>query len=361
MFSTGATFEAALKKAAEQKKIVLIDFFTTWCGPCKTLDRTTWQDAKVISLVGEKAIALKIDAEKDVRLAQRYQVDAYPTILLLKPDGSIIDRLVGYRDAAKFISEFNAALAGKTSLMRAQDAVAASAKSGGADSVQARYDLANTLAQAGKNAEALKDYLWLFDDGMKREPAFAGVRDSFLLNSIASLGRDYPPALTALRERRDAAQSQLEAGGEDSRTAMDFAGLNTALKDERLSLAVYEKLPAASPARKALGRFIFDQLLAARRYADALNARPTDEFVKLFDRATTDLAGANVNPAMRDQLKSYYVEDAAKQVEALAGAGKLDDARALLKRVRTLDDSQETVAELHSHLDRAGQANLADF
>jgi thioredoxin-like negative regulator of GroEL len=364
LFSTDMTFETALKQAAEHKKIVFIDFFTTWCGPCKTLDRTTWQDARVISLLREKAIALKIDAEKQVALAQRYQVDAYPTLLLLKPDGSIIDRLVGYRDATKFISEFNAALDGKTSLIRAQDAVASAANSGGESSVQARYQLAQTLAQTGKHAEALKEYLWLFDDGMKREPGFGGVRDSFLLSSIASLGREYPPALTALRERRDTAQAQLEAGGRDLLAAMDFARINGALNDEPRSLALFDNLPATSPARKVLGRFIFDQLLTSRRYADALGARPMEEFTRQFDMTTTRFWGdgaSKFTPEMRKQMQSYCIEDAAKQIEALAGAGKLDDARQLIKRLRALDDTQATAVALHQHLDRAGQSKLAEF
>jgi thiol:disulfide interchange protein len=40
------------KKAAEaEQKIVFIDFFTTWCEPCKKLDRTTWKDPEVVKLL----------------------------------------------------------------------------------------------------------------------------------------------------------------------------------------------------------------------------------------------------------------------------------------------------------------------
>ena len=78
---------------------------------------------RVIDLLGTKTVPLKIDAEKEAELAKRYKVDAYPTVLFLKPDGTEVDRLIGYRDPAKFIEEFTWILAGKTSLTRARAAV----------------------------------------------------------------------------------------------------------------------------------------------------------------------------------------------------------------------------------------------
>src|SRR5689334_17909830 len=95
------SFDAASKAAAAENKLVFIDFYTTWCGPCKMLDEQTWTDKKVGQLVGEKAVALKLDAEKEgVDAAKRYKIDAYPTLLLLKPDGTEVDRLVGFREPA---------------------------------------------------------------------------------------------------------------------------------------------------------------------------------------------------------------------------------------------------------------------
>ncbi|MEQ1736438.1 MAG: thioredoxin family protein, partial [Rhodoglobus sp.] len=97
------SFERAQVLAAQEKKIVLIDFFTTWCGPCKKLDATTWKDAQVLEWMQKNCIALKVDAEQDRELAARFHVGAYPTIVLLKADGTVIDRLVGYRDAKDFL------------------------------------------------------------------------------------------------------------------------------------------------------------------------------------------------------------------------------------------------------------------
>src|SRR5580658_2847146 len=119
------TFEAASAKAAKTGKIVLIDFYTTWCGPCKLLDKNTWTDAAVINLLEQKTVALRVDAEKEVALSKQYKIAAYPSVLLIKPDGTEIDRLVGYKEPKAFMEDFNAALAGKNSIARAQDKLTA--------------------------------------------------------------------------------------------------------------------------------------------------------------------------------------------------------------------------------------------
>ena len=65
----------------------------------KQLDRTTWKDQRVRDWLSSEAVCLKVDAEKDVSVAEKYRINVYPTVLLLRPDGTEIDRLVGYRDA----------------------------------------------------------------------------------------------------------------------------------------------------------------------------------------------------------------------------------------------------------------------
>ena len=210
------SFEAACQKAAHEQKLVFIDFYTTWCGPCKMLDQTTWKDPSVIRLLREKTFALKIDAEKEVALAKRYGIEAYPTLLLLDPDGKERDRMVGYREAKPFIQDFNSALAGKNAEMRAREAVVKE----GEKSPTVRTKLARELENQGKYAEAMEEYLWCFDEGLKHDPAFAGVRLSFLLRDLARLGQRYAPAKKALESRRDSRENEL-LGGNDNRAGVN--------------------------------------------------------------------------------------------------------------------------------------------
>jgi len=89
-------FEQACKLAQKEGKVVMIDFYTTWCAPCKMLDRFTWNDESVRKWLRDQTVALKVNAEKERGLAQRYRVTAYPTIVFLKPDGQEIGRIEGF-------------------------------------------------------------------------------------------------------------------------------------------------------------------------------------------------------------------------------------------------------------------------
>ena len=213
-FRSYPNLAAAYTLAAEQHKVVLIDFAATWCEPCKLLDRTTWKDPSVIALLNEKALSMKIDAEKSAAIAAHFNVTAFPTIVVIRPDGTVIDSLVGYRDAPTFTREFNGLLSGKTQVDQARDAVAQA----GTDPdplAQTRYALGRLLAQAGKDAEALDEFLWCFDVGMKQAPGYGGVRTSYLVSDIGSLAAHYPPARQALIVSQG--RRPLQARGPDAR------------------------------------------------------------------------------------------------------------------------------------------------
>jgi TonB family protein len=346
-FRTVSSFAEALKLADQEHKIVFVDFFTTWCEPCKRLDKDTWQDPSVIALLKDKSIALKVDAEKNVEMAKHYNVNAYPTLALIRSDGTLIDSLVGYRDAPTFNGEFTDALAGRTKFSQAKEAV----ENAGSDlekQAKARYDLGRELSQRGENAEALTEFLWCFDVGMKQAPSYGGVRVSFLLSDIAELGAHYPPALDALRTRRDNDRARLS---DDRSAAVEFGGINHYLGEDNATLEAFGKLPADSSARAALGHWVFDALLEARRYDDAAAASPPARF-----RAQFDMMRDTKTP--NDSMRGYLVNSAAKELEALAGAGKLDDARDLLKALLEYDHSDATTSMVQDHLKRAGHAEL---
>jgi TonB family protein len=347
LFQTAPSFAAALKRAGDEHKIVLIDFFTTWCEPCKRLDHDTWEDPAVIALVSSKAIALKVDAEQSVELAAHYHVTAYPTIALIRPDGTAIDTLVGYRDAATFRKEFTAILAGHTTLDQANEAVQ-QAGANPDDLAKARLDLAQAKERNGDYAGALADFLWCFDTGMKPPSNYVGVRLSFLLSDIVTLGHTYPTALEALRSRRDEDAKSLEG---DEHAVQDYVALNRALGEEATSLAALDALPPGSPARTSMARWLFDPLLAAKRYKEAAGAFPAAQFESRF----AAMAGpAATNPALHD----YVVHFSAKEIEALAGAGQLADAKNVVGLLESFDPSEATKGDIAERLTRAGHPEL---
>jgi len=98
-------YEKAIEKAKADKKIVMIDFYADWCGPCKQLDAKTFSDEKVQKLLTGKAIAIKINVDDNKKLAGEYKIDAIPCIVFLDGDGKEVGRLVGFRGADKFLKD----------------------------------------------------------------------------------------------------------------------------------------------------------------------------------------------------------------------------------------------------------------
>jgi hypothetical protein len=172
---------------------------------------------------------------------------------------------------------------------------------------------------------------------MKNNASFMGVRVSFLLDSICNLGKQYPPALEALKARRDEAQKKMSVTQTDFSALRDFADLNHYLGDDQVTLSYFEKLPPKSRERAAIGEYIFDLLLTTQRYSDAISAQPYDHFKDTFKRLHDSLGSS---PAEEDDgMREFIVTDAAKEIEALAGANQMDDARNLLKTILNFDHS----------------------
>jgi len=350
------SFEAACQRAAAEQKLVLIDFWAAWCSPCKLLDTTTWRDPQVIALLQSKTVALKIDAEKQVDLARRFKIDAYPTLLLLKADGTELDRFVGYREADKFIEEFTADLAGKTATQQAQDAVTNATNE--QDRVQARFQLGDFYAQKGRHAEALAEYLWCFDTGMVQVKSFSGVRVSFLLSRIAQLAKQYPPAQTALEERRDRARAAHLAGDAKLEIIQDLAALNRTLEDAAGNLALYHQLPPGDERRRIVGFALREKFLEEQRYQDALEAEPYARIESLLGWLTQ----AAVRPNQPEEVARMQHQSAlgyfAEKLEILAGAGDLEHARAVLARALEFDRTETAQVSYRTHLERAGHPEL---
>jgi len=148
------------------------------------------------------------------------------------------------------------------------------------DLVQARYKRGQELARNGQAAEALAEFLWCWDEGMVRVPSFSGVRVSFLPGEIEKLG---PGAVTALPARRDQAQKRVFASLSDFAAASEFAAIDRVLKEDDLTIAIYDQLPASDPRRRPLAAGAYEQLVSARRYADAAPVRGYASMLSSFE------------------------------------------------------------------------------
>ncbi len=105
------SFADALKEAKKANKIVMVDFFTDWCGWCKVLDRKTYSDEDVTKFADTKLVSLKINAEKGegVDLTKKYKIQGFPTIIFFDGNGEEVHRVVGFQDAKAFLGSMKLA------------------------------------------------------------------------------------------------------------------------------------------------------------------------------------------------------------------------------------------------------------
>ena len=94
---------AEFEKVAAQDKPVLIDFWATWCGPCKMVAPEV---EALVELYEGKAVVCKIDVDKQTEIATRFQVMSIPTLIFLK-DGKEVNRIVGYKTRKEIAKELD--------------------------------------------------------------------------------------------------------------------------------------------------------------------------------------------------------------------------------------------------------------
>lgn len=96
----------ALKKASKKDKLVFVDAYTTWCGPCKMMARDVFTDKEVGNFYNKHFINLKIDQEKGegIEFAKKYDVVAYPTLIFLNAKGELAHKIIGYQNVQEFLA-----------------------------------------------------------------------------------------------------------------------------------------------------------------------------------------------------------------------------------------------------------------
>lgn len=113
VFSQGIKFQEkgyadVLKMAKKENKLVFIDVYTSWCGPCKQMAQTIFPEAKAGEFYNAHFLNLQVDAEKSEdgkRIAKTFMVSAYPTFLFVNGDGELVYRFLGGRMLDQFVEE----------------------------------------------------------------------------------------------------------------------------------------------------------------------------------------------------------------------------------------------------------------
>lgn len=105
-FFEGA-LDQALAQAGKENKLVFLDIYAVWCGPCKRLKATTFKDAAVGEYFNKRFVSIAIDGEKGEgpALAQKLKLTAYPTLFVLDAKGNVVRKMVGFRTPEQLLRE----------------------------------------------------------------------------------------------------------------------------------------------------------------------------------------------------------------------------------------------------------------
>lgn len=98
-------YDAALKIAQAEKKNLLIDVRADWCPPCRRMEKSTFVNPQVVSVVQAGYVPLRINNDDKMgdKLAAQYSFNSIPTLIILGPDGKLVRKHSGYMPSRKFL------------------------------------------------------------------------------------------------------------------------------------------------------------------------------------------------------------------------------------------------------------------
>ncbi|MBK7128328.1 MAG: DUF255 domain-containing protein [Crocinitomicaceae bacterium] len=100
------TWAEALKKSEDDNKLIFLDAFASWCGPCKRMTAYTFTDDAVGTYFNEHFINVKMDMEKNAdgpRLSSKFNLEAYPTLYFINADEEVVHQSLGYQEPEALI------------------------------------------------------------------------------------------------------------------------------------------------------------------------------------------------------------------------------------------------------------------
>ena len=102
------TWTEALAKAEKENKLIFLDAYASWCGPCKMMARNTFTKPEVGEFFNKHFVNVKMDMEKNAdgpRLSRKFSLRAYPSLYFINGKEIVKHNALGYLKPAQLISE----------------------------------------------------------------------------------------------------------------------------------------------------------------------------------------------------------------------------------------------------------------
>jgi len=235
------TWPEAMAKAKAEQKLIFVDAYASWCGPCKRMAANVFPDPKVGDYFNANFINLKYDMEKpeNSEFAGKYPVSAYPTLLILDAEGKIVHKHVGGLAADGLIA-FGQKAAGKTDSSKDFEKEYAA----GNREPQLILDYVRALNRANKpSLKITNDYL------NAQKDLHTPINHKIILEgAIEADSRVFDLLLThrdkiGAQEGMDAVDTRINVACQNTlKKAIEF-------RDERLLQETKDKMKAGLPAR----------------------------------------------------------------------------------------------------------------
>lgn len=101
-----ASWKKIVAKAQTEKKLIFLDAYTSWCGPCKAMQAQVFPQKSVGDYFNVSFVNAKIDMEQGEgpALANKYPIQGYPTLLFIDPNtGKIVSQVLGYQNTEQLL------------------------------------------------------------------------------------------------------------------------------------------------------------------------------------------------------------------------------------------------------------------
>ncbi len=330
-------WQAILEKAQSEDKLIFLDAYAEWCGPCKMMSKNVFTDEQVANFYNDKFINAKIDMEKGegVELARKYKVQAYPTLLYIDGEGSIVHRALGYRGAEQFLELGETALDPDKRISALQEEY----ESGNRDpEFLAKYAKAASQAGLSNAKEITQAYLETQEDWSDPETM------RMVLESVQKAEGEYYDYVIENLEAYQAAFGKSPINSYINRLIMQ--SLDPSMEEGELMAKAEKKFNEAFPetAEQSMAKFkmnYYSGMQKLDQYAEAA--------VAYFDAFES-----NDHSELNNVAWSFYenIEDEEMLREALAWAKKSVE-------LRDAYFNNDTLAALYYKLGKKDQAKAA--
>lgn len=128
-WTEGLSWEQVKEKAKKENKYIFVDAYTTWCTPCKAMDRDVYPNDSIGNYFNDRFISVKVQMDKTAKdneqvkswykdaetLQKQFLIEYYPCFVFLSPEGKIVHKAGGYKTVSDLVAIAKAAIVpGKT-------------------------------------------------------------------------------------------------------------------------------------------------------------------------------------------------------------------------------------------------------